>query len=202
MKKLGQKGFTLIELLAVITIMGILLLVAIPAVSRTIENSRRDTFATVASEYLNAVRNAVLADNVECYTASRWTIASAIPDGTYYFPICTSASSCLDSKASDPGKFDKTAIVSSTKELMESGGRSSFGNAELEGYVTWTKTTSNTDPNNPKTTTTYKILLNDTGKHGFNGEKEASDLKRANVLTNLGSVQSNVKTGSTYCKVR
>ena len=32
MKKLNKKGFTLIELLAVITIMGILMLVAIPAV--------------------------------------------------------------------------------------------------------------------------------------------------------------------------
>ncbi len=63
----NSKGFTLIELLAVITIMGILMLVAIPAVTRTIENSRRDTFADIASEYINAVRNAVLADNIVCY---------------------------------------------------------------------------------------------------------------------------------------
>ena len=66
MKKLSSKGFTLIELLAVITIMGILMMVAIPSVSRTIENSRRDTFANVAHEYVNAVRNGVLADNIEC----------------------------------------------------------------------------------------------------------------------------------------
>lgn len=41
---MNKKGFTLIELLAVITIMGILMMVAIPSVSRTIEKSRQDTF--------------------------------------------------------------------------------------------------------------------------------------------------------------
>ena len=117
MKKIGKKGFTLIELLAVITIMGILMLVAIPAISRTIENSRRDTFANAAKEYLNAVRNAVLADNISCGT----TAASATPDGTYYF------------------KLNSTTI----EELMEAGGKSPFGNADLKGYVKWVKATAN-----------------------------------------------------------
>ena len=52
--KKAKKGFTLVELLAVITIMGILMLVAIPAVSRTIENSRRDTFMDTAKAYINS----------------------------------------------------------------------------------------------------------------------------------------------------
>ena len=58
-KNLKSAGFTLIELLAVITIMGILMMVAIPSVSRTIENSRRDAFADLAKQYINTVRNAV-----------------------------------------------------------------------------------------------------------------------------------------------
>ena len=59
MKKINMnsKGFTLIELLAAITIMGILMMVAIPSVSRTIENSRRDTFADVAKSYVNTIRS-------------------------------------------------------------------------------------------------------------------------------------------------
>ena len=199
MKKMNNKGFTLIELLAVITIMGILMMVAIPAVTRTIENSRRDTFATIAGEYLNAVRNSALADNIECFTGGAWTVASGTPDGTYYFPICTLAGKCTAITGS--GAMDTSKIVSSTDDLMESGGRSPFGNSDLEGYVTWTKTTDNSNADNPKTTTKYKILLNDVGKHGFSDETEAKDLKRSNVETALTTVKSNVKSGAVVCKV-
>ena len=164
MKKLGQKGFTLIELLAVITIMGILLLVAIPAVSRTIENSRRDTFATTATEYLNAVRNAVLADNIECGSGDTKTVASATADGWYYFTVDTTADG--------------------TKDLMESGGKSPFGNSEMKGYVLWHKTTANVGAANQKTTTKYWMTLVDTGKHGFDSWKSDTEIKRANISTN------------------
>ena len=54
-----EKGFTLIELLAVITIMGILMVVAIPSVSRTIENTRRDSFLDTAKQYVNGVFYAI-----------------------------------------------------------------------------------------------------------------------------------------------
>lgn len=165
MKKINSKGFTLIELLAVITIMGILMMVAIPAVSRTIENSRRDSFADIAHEYVNAVRNAVLADNIECKSGDSYVVASATPDGTYYFPIDTTNQN--------------------TKDLMESGGKSPFGNAEMKGYVKWVKSTDNTNETNPKTTTKYTILLHDSGKHGFNEELEESAVKRSAIETDI-----------------
>lgn len=180
MKKIGKKGFTLIELLAVITIMGILMLVAIPAISRTIENSRRDTFANAAKEYLNAVRNAVLADNISCGT----TAASATPDGTYYF------------------KLNSTTI----EELMEAGGKSPFGNADLKGYVKWVKATAN-----DKTKTTYSISLTDTGKHGLTTSTETTPaptevdedaISRGKVSTKLSAESAEAPTGTvTECSL-
>lgn len=195
MKRISNTGFTLIELLAVITIMGILMLVAIPAVTRTIENSRRDTFSDVANEYLTAVRNAVLADEIECaYQASGtdWTVASALPDGIYYFPICTNKG---DTTCTDIGEgatlMTKEDIQSSTTDLLETGGKSPFGNADVYGYVTWTKsskdahTTQAGDDTEKKSTTVYKVILQDTGKHGLNKEQEAKNLKRSVVLPKI-----------------
>ena len=180
MKKMNSKGFTLIELLAVITIMGILMMVAIPSVSRTIENSRRDTFANIAHEYINAVRNGVLADNIECFPNATYNasgeltaygdgvVASATADGTYYFQINTEDQN--------------------TKDLMESGGKSPFGNAEMKGYIKWVKTSTPNSRGDLKTKTKYTMVLTDSGKHGFTTELEEASIKRSNVNTNTGTL--------------
>ena len=110
----NKRGFTLIELLAVITIMGILMLVAIPTVSRVIENSRRDIFVDSAKSYANTVRNMWTADEFTCNGVK----ASAVPDGDYYVLINT------NNYASE--KLPK---------LLESGGKSPWGNQDVNGYV-------------------------------------------------------------------
>jgi len=63
MKKLNKKGFTLIELLAVIVIMAILVAVAIPAVTRYLETSRKDTYVSNVQGAISAVRNETIFGN-------------------------------------------------------------------------------------------------------------------------------------------
>ena len=165
MKKLNRKGFTLIELLAVITILGILMLVAIPAVSRTIENSRRDTFADNAKNYINTVRNAALADELKCGTGVATDPKySATEDGWYYFNICTT----------DVGTSGATCKAQDTEDLMEKVAKSSWGGAELYGVVIWHKDSQKS---------TYYAIFADSAKHGMTGLAEESDIKRKVVET-------------------
>lgn len=56
MKK-NKKGFTLVELLAVIVILAILLAIAVPAVTKYITKSRKDSMIATAQEFVGAIRN-------------------------------------------------------------------------------------------------------------------------------------------------
>lgn len=192
MKKINDKGFTLIELLAVIVIMGILMMVAIPAVSRTIENSRKDTFMDIAKSYADAAKTLWSADGLSCTVNGESLISSATPDGEYYIEINSAG------KALNGNVLSGTAV--STPTLLDQGGKSSWGNRDVLGYVrvnvanegaecqdasgaTATCGTSGAVVVKPgKRVTKFYIKLSD-GIHGVMDDVESSQLTRGRVQT-------------------
>ena len=73
----NEKGFTLIELLAVMVILGVLLLIAVPAVSNYIGDSRKKAYITTAKEYIKEAEKKVLSKEYKFYDK----------DTTYYIQI-------------------------------------------------------------------------------------------------------------------
>ena len=94
-----NKGFTLIELLAVIIILGILMIIAIPAVTSYISQSRKSAYIDTAKEMISGARNLVNSGKLSVYDQ----------DITYYIPV-----SCIPSETgskSPYGEFDPAYVV-------------------------------------------------------------------------------------------
>ena len=64
---MNKKGFTLIELLAVIIILGILMIIAIPSVTSYISDSRKEAYIDTAKEIISGARNFVNEGKEELY---------------------------------------------------------------------------------------------------------------------------------------
>ena len=74
--KQKKKGFTLIELLAVIIILGILMIIAIPSVTKYISDSRKSAYIDTAKEIVSGTRNLVNEGKLGMYDTGT----------TYYIP--------------------------------------------------------------------------------------------------------------------
>ena len=94
-----KKGFTLIELLAVIIILGILLLIAIPGVTRYVGDSRKESYIATAKQLINGARVMVNSGKMNVYDM----------DATYYIP--TTCVKTETANRSPYGDFDKAYIV-------------------------------------------------------------------------------------------
>ena len=72
----NKKGFTLIELLAVIVILGLLMAIAIPSVTKYITESRKKSLMSTIGNYITATINEV---NDLTYTFTSDNTIYAIP---------------------------------------------------------------------------------------------------------------------------
>ena len=98
-----RKGFTLIELLAVIIILGILMLIAIPSVTSYINNSRKETYASTVQELIKAASTKVNSGELDMYDT----------DVTYYIPVSQLKLENGDAK-SPYGDFDEAYVIVTT----------------------------------------------------------------------------------------
>ena len=95
-----NKAFTLIELLAVIIILGVLMLIAIPSVTSYINNSRKETYASTVQELIKAASTKVNSGELEMYDT----------DTTYYIPV--GALELENGKATSPyGEFEEAYVA-------------------------------------------------------------------------------------------
>ena len=120
MKKLNEKGFTLIELLAVITIMGILLLVGVPAISKIIFNSRKDSVEVSMKRYANEA-------NVEI--KSHEIGEGIVEDGTY--SIMKNGNICLATYDADSDDCPGDILVISMQGQVPEGGQVEIFNKKV-----------------------------------------------------------------------
>ncbi len=96
---MNKNGFTLIELLAVIIILGVLMIIAIPSVTTYISNSRKSSYVDTAKNLISSGRNMVNNGKLDMFDRN----------ATYYLPV-----SCLPSEngAVTPyGKFTIAYVV-------------------------------------------------------------------------------------------
>ena len=98
-KRKRKRGFTIIELLAAIIILGILLIIAIPAISKYLDSSRSDSYIATAKNIMASARNIVNEGKISFYDT----------DVSYFIP--TTCIKSENSNSSPYGEFDPAYVI-------------------------------------------------------------------------------------------
>ena len=99
--KNNKRAFTLIELLAVIIILGILMIIAIPSVTSYISTSRRSAYIDTARQVISSTRNLVNSGKLNMFDRS----------ATYYIPTSCIKLENNNVPVSPYGDFERAYIV-------------------------------------------------------------------------------------------
>lgn len=155
----NNKGFTLIELLAVIVILGVLMIIAVPMVTKYITSAKKDAFVDTAKAYINSARYSYLNGDYILGPNGNDTCAASIDSG------------------SGGDMYVKFKYI----DVDKTGGNSSF-NKEIDKENSYVHIHSDADGKY-----TYYVAMRDTGKNGFQ-EKEESVLSKKDVVNTIESI--------------
>ena len=101
-----HKGFTLIELLAVIIILGILMLIAIPSVTSYLDRSRKESYISTLNGLVKGASTLVNSGEIDVSDS----------DTTYYIPCSCIELENGDVAVSPYGQFDPAYILATLEE--------------------------------------------------------------------------------------
>lgn len=155
-----DKGFTLIELLAVIVILGVLMIIAVPMVTKYIKQAKQDAFVDTAKAYINSARYGYMNGDYTNSEQSNGTCATL-----------------------DSGTGGTIYIKFRYIEVDKTGGKSSF-NKTIDQDKSYVKIVSTANGQY-----TYSVYMVDDGNNVIKLTKE-SDLTRTSVTTETPSSNS------------
>lgn len=170
---MNNKGFSLVEVIAVVTIITILTLVAIPVVSRTISNTRKDSFIENAKREIEIAKGLILNGDMKSNSGIGYGSKCKVPPKGHFTMIPSAAIN---------GSYDK-------KE-------SSFGFEMNESYVMVVNVTDTYDGTGNSNNLIYFYGGVDVAMNGVKRYTSEDELSRSSV--GVGTINSNYINARTF----